>query len=83
MITTIHGAPEGWDAVLLARRSAEHKGPLVHVARDDARCSAALDFGNFDTRFWNPARSAHRRHLGAVMISSFQGRRPAAPRLME
>jgi transcription-repair coupling factor (superfamily II helicase) len=37
MIVTLHGAPEGWDAVLLARRAAEHKGPLVHVARDDAR----------------------------------------------
>jgi transcription-repair coupling factor (superfamily II helicase) len=37
MTITIHGAPEGWDAVLLARRATEHKGPLVHVARDDAR----------------------------------------------
>ena len=37
MTTTIHGAPEGWDAVLLARRGAEHKGPLLHIARDDAR----------------------------------------------
>ena len=34
---TVYGAPEGWDAVLLARRAAEHPGPLVHVARDDAR----------------------------------------------
>ena len=34
---TVYGAPEGWDAVLLARRSAEHDGPLLHVARDDAR----------------------------------------------
>jgi transcription-repair coupling factor (superfamily II helicase) len=37
MTLTVFGAPEGWDAILLARRSAEHKGPLVHVARDDAR----------------------------------------------
>ncbi len=37
MTTTIHGAPEGWDAVLLARRGLEHKGPLLHIARDDAR----------------------------------------------
>ncbi len=34
---TVHGAPEGWDAVLLARRAAEHRGPVLHVARDDAR----------------------------------------------
>ena len=33
----IHGAPEGVDALLLARRAAEHDGPLLHVARDDAR----------------------------------------------
>jgi transcription-repair coupling factor (superfamily II helicase) len=37
MTLPIHGAPEGWDAILLARRGQEHKGPLVHVARDDAR----------------------------------------------
>ena len=37
MTTTIHGAPEGWDAILLARRGAEHKGPLLHITRDDAR----------------------------------------------
>jgi len=24
---TVYGAPEGWDAVLLARRSAERLGP--------------------------------------------------------
>jgi transcription-repair coupling factor (superfamily II helicase) len=34
---TVYGAPEGWDAVLLARRAAEHPGGVVHVARDDAR----------------------------------------------
>ena len=44
----IWGAPEGWDAVLLARRLREHTtGPLLHVARDDsrmARISEALGF---------------------------------------
>lgn len=34
---TVYGAPEGWDAVLLARRAGEHRGPVLHVARDDAR----------------------------------------------
>ena len=34
---TVYGAPEGWDAVLLARRASEHRGPVLHVARDDAR----------------------------------------------
>ena len=37
MTATIYGAPEGFDALLLARRRAEHRGSLVHVARDDAR----------------------------------------------
>src|SRR5271165_5317632 len=35
--TPVYGAPEGWDAFLLARRRAEAAGPVVHVARDDAR----------------------------------------------
>ena len=34
---TVYGAPEGWDAFLLARRRAEFSGPVLHVARDDAR----------------------------------------------
>jgi transcription-repair coupling factor (superfamily II helicase) len=37
---TVYGAPEGWDALLLARRArevAEAGGVLLHVARDDAR----------------------------------------------
>jgi transcription-repair coupling factor (superfamily II helicase) len=34
---TIYGAPEGYDALLLARRRAEHKGAVLHVARDDTR----------------------------------------------
>jgi transcription-repair coupling factor (superfamily II helicase) len=33
----IFGAPEGFDALLLARRRAESAGPVLHVARDDAR----------------------------------------------
>ena len=47
MTATIHGAPEGFDALLLARRRAEHKGAVLHVARDDsrmARLSEALAF---------------------------------------
>ena len=34
---TIYGAPEGFDALLLARRRAEHKGAVLHVTRDDTR----------------------------------------------
>ncbi len=38
MTAIVWGAPEGWDALLLARRAGEHKtGALLHVARDDAR----------------------------------------------
>jgi len=37
MSVAVYGTPEGWDAVLLARRGAEHPGPLLHIARDDAR----------------------------------------------
>ncbi len=33
----VWGAPEGWDAFLLARRRAEFAGPVLHVTRDDAR----------------------------------------------
>ncbi|HET9020094.1 MAG TPA: CarD family transcriptional regulator, partial [Acetobacteraceae bacterium] len=46
-VATVWGAPEGWDAVLLARRLREHPGPLLHVARDDsrmARMAEALGF---------------------------------------
>ncbi|MGH7058028.1 MAG: transcription-repair coupling factor, partial [Acetobacteraceae bacterium] len=35
--TTVFGAPEGFDALLLARRAIEHRGSILHVARDDAR----------------------------------------------
>ncbi|MGE0224325.1 MAG: transcription-repair coupling factor [Acetobacteraceae bacterium] len=34
---TVWGAPEGWDAFLLAQRRREYPGPILHVARDDAR----------------------------------------------
>ncbi len=34
---TIHGAPEGYDALLLIQRLREHQGPLLHIARDDSR----------------------------------------------
>jgi transcription-repair coupling factor (superfamily II helicase) len=37
MTVPVYGAPEGWDAVLLARRAAETDAPMLHVARDDAR----------------------------------------------
>jgi transcription-repair coupling factor (superfamily II helicase) len=33
----VWGAPEGWDAFLLAKRRREHTGSVLHVARDDAR----------------------------------------------
>jgi transcription-repair coupling factor (superfamily II helicase) len=33
----VYGVPEGWDALLLARRRAEFVGPILHVTRDDAR----------------------------------------------
>ncbi len=34
---TVWGAPEGWDAFLLAQRRREHTGAVLHVTRDDAR----------------------------------------------
>jgi transcription-repair coupling factor (superfamily II helicase) len=33
----LYGAPEGFDALLLARRRAEFAGPVLHATRDDAR----------------------------------------------
>jgi transcription-repair coupling factor (superfamily II helicase) len=39
MTIQVYGAPEGWDAILLARRAAEHNGAVLHVARGDARAS--------------------------------------------
>ncbi|MGC8524990.1 MAG: transcription-repair coupling factor [Acidibrevibacterium sp.] len=40
---TLYGAPEGYDALLLARRRAEHTGAVLHVARDDARMARLAD----------------------------------------
>ena len=44
---TLSGAPEGYDALLIARELARTGGPVVHVARDARRMAAieaALDF---------------------------------------
>ena len=43
----VWGAPEGWDAFLLAQRRREHTGGILHVTRDDsrmARLAEALAF---------------------------------------
>ncbi len=40
---TICGAPEGWDAKLLADLVERAGGPIVHVARDDARAAAMAE----------------------------------------
>ena len=40
---SVHGAPEGFDALLLARRRAETEAPVVHVCRDDARMARMAD----------------------------------------
>ena len=40
---TVHGAPEGFDALLLARRRAETAQPVLHVCRDDARMARMAD----------------------------------------
>ncbi|MFT9257979.1 MAG: transcription-repair coupling factor, partial [Acetobacter sp.] len=42
-IATIWGVPEGYDALLLARRAAEHKGPVLHIARSDAAMTRLAD----------------------------------------
>ncbi len=34
---TIYGVPDGYDALLLARRRAEHAGSVLHATRDDSR----------------------------------------------
>ena len=45
--TPVWGVPDGYDAVLLARRQTafggEHDGPLLHVARDDAGLARLAD----------------------------------------
>ena len=47
MTATVFGAPEGYDALLLAERRAQYDGPVLHpvlhVARDDARMSRLAD----------------------------------------
>ena len=40
---TICGAPEGWDAKLLADLVDRARGPVIHVARDDARAAAMAE----------------------------------------
>ncbi|MEM7056950.1 MAG: transcription-repair coupling factor [Pseudomonadota bacterium] len=40
---TICGAPEGWDAKLLADLVGRADGPVIHVARDDARAAAMAE----------------------------------------
>ena len=37
---TLGGAPEGFDAFLLAREVSRSNGPVIHVARDDKRLAA-------------------------------------------
>jgi len=47
MTATLYGAPEGFEALLLAQRRREHRGSLLHVCRDDsrmARLAEALAF---------------------------------------
>jgi transcription-repair coupling factor (superfamily II helicase) len=39
----IGGAPEGLDAHLVADLVARAKGPVIHVARDDARAAAMAE----------------------------------------
>src|SRR6201996_4970216 len=39
----VWGAPEGWDAFLLAQRRREHNGNILHVTRDDARMARLVE----------------------------------------
>ncbi len=45
--TPVWGVPEGFDALLLARRLREHRGPLLHVARDDAALARVAELLGF------------------------------------
>lgn len=47
-IITLSGAPEGYDAALLAREAAQ--GPVIHIARDDRRAEAMRE----GLRFYAP-----------------------------
>ncbi|WP_298215186.1 transcription-repair coupling factor [Acidocella sp.] len=40
---TVYGAPEGVDALALVRRLGEREGPVLHIARDDARLAALTE----------------------------------------
>ncbi|MGF1501443.1 MAG: transcription-repair coupling factor [Paracoccaceae bacterium] len=40
---TVCGAPEGWDAKLVADLVARQDGPVLHVARDDVRAAAMAE----------------------------------------
>ncbi|MEL7026433.1 MAG: transcription-repair coupling factor [Pseudomonadota bacterium] len=42
-IITVSGAPEGFDARLIAEEAQRAAGPVVHVARDDRRLAATRD----------------------------------------
>jgi transcription-repair coupling factor (superfamily II helicase) len=44
---TVHGVPEGFDALLLARRRAETASVLLHVCRNDARVARLADALSF------------------------------------
>ncbi len=46
-ILPVYGAPEGVDALLLARRVAETTAPVLHIARDDQRLQALSDLLGF------------------------------------
>jgi transcription-repair coupling factor (superfamily II helicase) len=43
----VWAAPEGWDAFLLAQRRREYAGPILHVARDDARMARMAEALSF------------------------------------
>jgi transcription-repair coupling factor (superfamily II helicase) len=47
---TVHGAPEGYDALLIARRRVETEAPVLHVCRDDARMARVAEA----LGFWAP-----------------------------
>ena len=40
---TVHGVPEGVDALVLVRRLGEHDGPVLHIARDDGRLAGLAE----------------------------------------
>ena len=47
---TVFGAPEGYDALLVARRRVEESGAVLHVCRDDARMQRMADALGFFAR---------------------------------